>query len=174
LKLLPFVPDGPEITERHAHRRKLNSGLSCEDVQIPLAFVKPSQYVLFDAYGFRSAAHGHGKRERLVTAQFRSSQGSLALSSRIICHCPFETASGPPHNARNVSDPSAYQEYTRKLQAKVLRNRKEPAAAAHTWRRTDKHCSEPDSYALSVKYLTHRYRDRWYRSVRPLCRECSG
>ena len=41
------------------------------------------------------------------------------------------------NDARNVSDPSAFQEYTRKLQAKVLRNRKEPAATAHAWRRTD-------------------------------------
>jgi hypothetical protein len=41
------------------------------------------------------------------------------------------------NDARNGSDPSAYQEYTRKLQAKVLRNRKEPAATAHAWRRTD-------------------------------------
>src|SRR5712671_6743230 len=41
------------------------------------------------------------------------------------------------NDARNISDPSACQKYTRKLQAKVLRNRKEPAATAHAWRRTD-------------------------------------
>jgi hypothetical protein len=50
------------ITERDAHRRKLNSGLSCEDIQIPLALVKPSQYVFFDGHGFCCTARGHGKR----------------------------------------------------------------------------------------------------------------
>jgi hypothetical protein len=50
------------------------------------------------------------------------------------------------NDARNVSDPSAFQEYTRKLQAKVLRNRKEPAATAHAWRRTD---AGPMSVALN-------------------------
>ena len=92
MKLLPFVPDGPEITERHAHRRKLNSGLSCEDVQIPLAFVKPSQYVLFDAYGFRCAAHGHGKRERLVTAHVPLLP--WVLGSLIADHLPLHVRDG--------------------------------------------------------------------------------
>jgi len=59
---LPFVPDGPDITEHDALRRKLNSGLSCEDIQIPLALVKPAQYVLFDVHGFCCTARGHGKR----------------------------------------------------------------------------------------------------------------
>jgi hypothetical protein len=37
---------------------------------------------------------------------------------------------------------------------------------------TDERYSEPNSCVLSVKYLTHRYRDRWYCFVRPLYRGC--
>jgi len=71
----------------------LNSGLSCEDVQIPLALVKPAQYVLFDVHGF-AARLAVTARERLVAQVFRSHL-SLALVSATVCHCKFQTASGP-------------------------------------------------------------------------------
>jgi hypothetical protein len=60
----------------------------------------------------------------------------------------------------HVPNPFAYVEYTPKLQGRVLRNRKKPAATAHAWRRTDaetdERCfssvvSQENSYALSGK-----------------------
>ena len=57
------------------------------------------------------------------------------------------------NDARNVSDPSAFQEYTRKLQAKLLRNYKEPAATAHAWRRTgaERHCPGPEQLCVECE-----------------------
>src|SRR5258706_1918560 len=74
------------------------------------------------------------------------------------------------NDARNVSDPFACQEYPRKLQARVLRNRKEPTATAHAWRRTDagtdERCFSREQLCVEceVAHTPHRY--RWYYFLR--------
>jgi hypothetical protein len=54
---------------------------------------------------------------------------------------------------RKVSSRSAFLEYTRKLQAILLRIYKEPAATAHAWRRTGagRHCPGPEQLGVECE-----------------------